>query len=53
MTETTWLIETRDLTRVYGDGEAIYALDKVNLTIAHGPQWKRQEHTVEHPGRAG
>jgi len=36
MTETTWLIETRDLTRVYGDGEAIYALDKVNLTIAHG-----------------
>ena len=36
MTESNWLIETRDLTHVYGDGEAIYALDKVNLTVTHG-----------------
>ena len=31
-----WLIETRDLTRIYGDGEQIHALDGVNLRIAHG-----------------
>ena len=29
-----WLIETRDLTRIYGDGEQIHALDGVNLRIA-------------------
>jgi ABC-type lipoprotein export system ATPase subunit len=31
-----WLIETRDLTRIYGDGEQIRALDGVNLHIARG-----------------
>ncbi len=36
MTDTTWLIETRDLMRIYGDGEAIHALDQVNLTVANG-----------------
>ncbi len=37
MAETTsWLIETRDLTRVYGDGEQIRALDGVNLQIGKG-----------------
>lgn len=30
------LIETRDLTRVYGDGEEIHALDGVNLKIESG-----------------
>lgn len=30
------LVETRNLTRIYGDGEKIYALDNVNLTIEHG-----------------
>ncbi len=33
---TPWLIETRDLTRIYGDGEEIRALDHVNLKIAAG-----------------
>jgi ABC-type lipoprotein export system ATPase subunit len=37
MTRTTeWIVETRDLTRVYGDGAAIRALDGVNLRIARG-----------------
>jgi ABC-type lipoprotein export system ATPase subunit len=36
MTETKWMIETQDLCRVYGDGEQIHALDRVNLTIAPG-----------------
>jgi ABC-type lipoprotein export system ATPase subunit len=37
MTEpSSWLIETRDLTRIYGDGEQIRALDKVNLHIGKG-----------------
>ncbi len=37
MAETTsWIIETHDLTRIYGDGEQIYALDHVNLTVAAG-----------------
>ncbi|MEW5872490.1 MAG: ATP-binding cassette domain-containing protein [Chloroflexota bacterium] len=36
MTETTWIIETRALTRIYGDGEQIHALDDVNLRIAPG-----------------
>ncbi|HLE15861.1 MAG TPA: ABC transporter ATP-binding protein [Anaerolineales bacterium] len=31
-----WLVETRGLTRVYGDGEAIHALDGVDLRIAPG-----------------
>jgi ABC-type lipoprotein export system ATPase subunit len=30
------LVETRDLTRIYGDGEAIHALDGVNLKISAG-----------------
>ena len=37
MAETSnWLIETKDLTRVYGDGEEIRALDGVDLQVAHG-----------------
>ena len=37
MAETAeWLIETRDLTRIYGDGEAIHALDGVDLRIGKG-----------------
>jgi putative ABC transport system ATP-binding protein len=31
-----WLVETRNLTRIYGDGEAIHALDGVDLHIAPG-----------------
>ncbi len=31
-----WIIETHDLTRIYGDGEAIYALDGVSLRVAPG-----------------
>ena len=31
-----WMIETRDLTRIYGDGEAIRALDGINLQVAPG-----------------
>jgi ABC-type lipoprotein export system ATPase subunit len=31
-----WMIETQDLTRIYGDGEQIRALDNVNLKIAPG-----------------
>lgn len=31
-----WLIETIELTRIYGDGEAIHALDNVNMKIATG-----------------
>ncbi len=31
-----WMIETRDLVRSYGDGEIIYALNKVNLRVAPG-----------------
>jgi putative ABC transport system ATP-binding protein len=31
-----WMIETHDLTRIYGDGEAIHALDGVSLRIAPG-----------------
>jgi ABC-type lipoprotein export system ATPase subunit len=31
-----WLVETRALTRVYGDGEAIHALDGVDLRVARG-----------------
>jgi ABC-type lipoprotein export system ATPase subunit len=31
-----WMIETHDLTRIYGDGEAIRALDGVSLRVATG-----------------
>jgi lipoprotein-releasing system ATP-binding protein len=31
-----YLVETRDLTRIYGDGEDIRALDNVNIKIAPG-----------------
>jgi len=38
MVETSpqWMVETRDLTRIYGDGEEIRALDGVNIKIAPG-----------------
>jgi ABC-type lipoprotein export system ATPase subunit len=32
----SWLVETQDLVRVYGDGAGIRALDGVNLHIAEG-----------------
>ena len=35
-TKTNWLIETHNLTRIYGDGEQIRALDGVDLKIARG-----------------
>ena len=31
-----WVIETRDLTRIYGDGQEIRALDGVTLTVEPG-----------------
>jgi ABC-type lipoprotein export system ATPase subunit len=31
-----WIIECRELTRIYGDGEAIHALDGVDLRVARG-----------------
>ena len=31
-----WMVETRDLTRIYGDGEQIFALNGVNLMVAPG-----------------
>lgn len=31
-----WMIETHDLTRIYGDGEEIHALDSVTIHIAAG-----------------
>jgi ABC-type lipoprotein export system ATPase subunit len=34
--DTAWMIEAIDLTRVYGDGEQIRALDNINLRIAPG-----------------
>jgi putative ABC transport system ATP-binding protein len=34
--QTTFLIETRGLTRIYGDGEAIHALDGVDVKISRG-----------------
>ena len=34
--KTDWMIETRELTRIYGDGEQIRALDGVNLKVARG-----------------
>jgi ABC-type lipoprotein export system ATPase subunit len=36
MSDTRWIIETQDLCRVYGDGEQIRALDRVNISIAPG-----------------
>ena len=35
-TDSEYLVETRDLTRIYGDGEEIRALDGVNLKVTHG-----------------
>ncbi len=34
--ENQFIVETIDLTKVYGDGEQIYALNKVNIRIAAG-----------------
>ena len=34
--EPSWIIETRNLTRIYGNGEQIRALDDVTLRIAPG-----------------
>jgi ABC-type lipoprotein export system ATPase subunit len=34
--QTSFLIETRGLTRIYGDGEAIHALDGVDVKISRG-----------------
>jgi len=37
MTENAqWVIETQNLTRIYGDGDEIHALDGVSLQIKHG-----------------
>jgi putative ABC transport system ATP-binding protein len=37
MTEPkVWIVETRDLTRIYGDGEEIHALDAVNMQVSPG-----------------
>ncbi|MDY0019190.1 MAG: ABC transporter ATP-binding protein [Anaerolineae bacterium] len=33
---STWIIETQDLTKIYGDGTQIRALDGVNIQIASG-----------------
>jgi ABC-type lipoprotein export system ATPase subunit len=35
-TTSEFLVETRDLTRIYGDGEEIRALDNVNLKVERG-----------------
>ena len=35
-TDSVYLVETRDLARIYGDGEEIRALDGVNLKVTHG-----------------
>lgn len=35
-TDQKWIIETEDLTKVYGDGEEIYALNHVSFKIAEG-----------------
>ncbi len=36
MATEKWMVETHALTRIYGDGEQIHALDKVDLHIAPG-----------------
>ncbi len=33
---TDWIVETNDLTRIYGDGEAIRALDGVTMRVGRG-----------------
>ena len=33
---TDWIVETNDLTRIYGDGEAIRALDGVTMRVKRG-----------------
>jgi hypothetical protein len=33
---TKWMVEAHDLTRVYGDGESIRALDGIDLLIGPG-----------------
>jgi ABC-type lipoprotein export system ATPase subunit len=35
-TTSNYLVETRDLTKIYGDGEEIHALDGVDLKVAQG-----------------
>lgn len=35
-TQPEWIIETKNLTRIYGDGEAIHALDGIDLQVAPG-----------------
>lgn len=34
--KTQWIVETFDLSRIYGDGEQIRALDQVTVRVAHG-----------------
>ena len=34
--QQSWVVETRELTRIYGDGEEIRALDGVDLKVAPG-----------------
>ena len=36
MSDKNWLIETQNLTRIYGDGAEIRALDEVTMQIGHG-----------------
>lgn len=36
METVPWVVETRDLTRIYGNGDEVRALDGVNLRIAPG-----------------
>lgn len=36
MTDSPYLLETKNLTRIYGDGDQIRALDGVNLTVQKG-----------------
>ena len=36
MTENTVLVETRELTKIYGNGDEVVALDHVNMTIQRG-----------------
>lgn len=36
MDKKNWLIETQNLTRIYGDGAEIRALDEVTMQIGHG-----------------
>ncbi|MGD8850333.1 MAG: ATP-binding cassette domain-containing protein, partial [Anaerolineales bacterium] len=36
MTDEAYLLETRKLTRIYGDGDEIRALDDVNLKVKKG-----------------